>query len=1128
MKKILLITKIIAASLLLSPDIGIAQVPVVSGGTGAPSGTGANGANNAGGDATGLGCGGGGGSWWGGTGGAGKYGGGGGGAGGYYSVSAINWSGGDGGQGVVVIAYYNGASFVSSEVLISGIFVTVPAGVTSAKVWAIGGGGGGGGATEFDGTAGGGGGAGGVAFVTKPVSEGNIISYSLGSGGLAGHGTISGTAGGNTSVTISGTTIYGNGGAAGAYNNTSSAAGGSYSGGDGGAIGGNGYGSTGDDGGGGGGAIGGVNGTHNGNDGGTGANSVDISGLFGACNSAINPSAPTLSTFTPNAGLSGTSITITGSGFTGATSVRFGGVSASSFVVNSSTQITATVAPGSYTGSVSVTLPFVTVSKPVYFFTTPVAPTVSSFTPTSAGTGSQVTISGSKFTGASEVSFGGTPASSFVVNSDYEIIATVDGGSSGNVSVTTSSGTGTKPGFAFMQSQTITFDALADVIYGSSPFTLNAIGGASGNPVTFTSSDPDIATCTGTNGATVSILKTGSVTFNANQEGNESFTDAPEVSRTLKIEPKALTVINAVAANKVYDTGTSASISGATMEGVVGSDDVTLENSTAGTFSSAAVGTGKTVNSEMTISGAAAGNYTLTQPELTADITAANLTVSGFTVADKVYDATTVASLSGAAAVIPLGSDVVSVVGIAEGNFEDKNVGTGKEVTVTGLTLSGADADNYILVQQTGLTADITPANLTVIGLTAINKEYDGNALATLAGSAIVTPLENDVVSVDGIAEGTFADSHIGTDKEVNVTGLTISGDDAGNYNLIQQTGLTADITVRALTISGALITSKIYDGNTEALITGAVLSGTVESEDVVLENSTTGAFEDANAGSGKTVISEMTISGTDAGNYILEQPMLTGTIMPKPLTIEGISVADREYDGTIDAVLTGGTLQGVVSPDEVSLVAGTGSFGNKNAGNDISVSALGYTIEGADAENYELTAQPSGLTADIYPVMLTATADDKTRGQGEANPAFTITYVGFVNGETETELDTEPVASCTADLSSDVGEYDITLEGGTDNNYLFTYVSGKLTVNSLTGISGASETGYLIYPNPAGEYVIIESPVRGDICIKLFNLAGNLVIEGIVPGGTLNVQHLPSGVYYLKIDNYNYKLIKK
>ena len=440
-----------------------AQVAVTAGGAGAPAGSGVNGANNKGLPATGLGCGGGGGSWWGGSGGAGKFGGGGGGAGGYFSLGSINWAGGDGGQGVVVVAYFNGASLSSAVVLVSGTSVTVPAGTTSAKVWAIGGGGGGGGATQSDGTSGGSGAAGGVAYVTKAVSPGNTITYSLGAGGRAGHGTINGTAGGTTSATVAGTTIYGYGGGAGQYNNTGNATGGSFSGGDGGANGGAGYGRSGDVGGGGGAAIGAVAGTQQGNDGGTGASSADVSGLFAACAIAVTQSVPVINSFTPTAGLTGTTVIITGAGFTGATAVYIGGVAVTSFTVDNDTQISAVVSGSSVTGSVSVTCSSVTVSLPIYFFTAPVAPSISSFTPVSAQRGQVVTISGNKFLGVTDVSFGGTAAASFTVNSDYQIVATVNTGSSGMVSVTSSSGTGTLAGFTWQattQASSVTFSTV--------------------------------------------------------------------------------------------------------------------------------------------------------------------------------------------------------------------------------------------------------------------------------------------------------------------------------------------------------------------------------------------------------------------------------------------------------------------------------------------------------------------------------------------------------------------------------------------------------------------------------------------------------------------------------------------
>ena len=125
-------------------------------GTGSPAGSG--GANNKGGDASGIGCGGGGGGYWGGGGGGGVYGGGGGGASGYGST----WEGGVGGAGVIVCHFIGAAS--PYAFLTYGTNFTVPASTTSVKLWVIGGGGSGSGATSNDGDSGGGGGAGGVAF----------------------------------------------------------------------------------------------------------------------------------------------------------------------------------------------------------------------------------------------------------------------------------------------------------------------------------------------------------------------------------------------------------------------------------------------------------------------------------------------------------------------------------------------------------------------------------------------------------------------------------------------------------------------------------------------------------------------------------------------------------------------------------------------------------------------------------------------------------------------------------------------------------------------------------------------------------------------------------------------------
>jgi hypothetical protein len=161
----------------------------------------------------------------------------------------------------------------------------------------------------------------------------------------------------------------------------------------------------------------------------------------------------TITSFTPTSGGTGVSVTITGINFTGATAVSFGGISATSFTVNSSTSITAVVGAGA-SGNVSVTTAGGKATLSGFTFIP--MPTITSFTPTSGGTGVSVTITGTNFTGATAVSFGGIAATSFTVTSATSITAIIGAGASGNVSVTTAGGTATLGGFTFMSPPTIT------------------------------------------------------------------------------------------------------------------------------------------------------------------------------------------------------------------------------------------------------------------------------------------------------------------------------------------------------------------------------------------------------------------------------------------------------------------------------------------------------------------------------------------------------------------------------------------------------------------------------------------------------------------------------------------------
>ncbi|MEM9858923.1 MAG: MBG domain-containing protein, partial [Bacteroidota bacterium] len=92
----------------------------------------------------------------------------------------------------------------------------------------------------------------------------------------------------------------------------------------------------------------------------------------------------------------------------------------------------------------------------------------------------------------------------------------------------------------------------------------------------------------------------------------------------------------------------------------------------------------------------------------------------------------------------------------------------------------------------------------------------------------------------------------------------------------------------------------------------------------------------------------------------------------------------------------------------------------------------------------------------------LTVTADDASRPYGSANPIFSLSYGGFVNGDNSADLDTPPTASTTASIASDAGTYIITASGGSDNNYDFTYQPGTLTITQAALTATAEDKNRL------------------------------------------------------------------
>jgi hypothetical protein len=207
------------------------------------------------------------------------------------------------------------------------------------------------------------------------------------------------------------------------------------------------------------------------------------------------PTAPVVTGISPATGPPGTVVTVTGTGFTGATAVTFGNVAASAFTVASSTSLTATVPAGAVTGVVAVSTPSGSGAGPTFTLVAPVVPTISGFSPTSGPVGTAISISGSNLGGATSVTIGGASAV-FSVNAAGVISTAVPTGAvSGPIKVSIPSGTATSA---------VSFTLTAPPAPPAPPPTLASFSPASGKV-------GSTVTLTGTNLAKTAIVSLSGV-----------------------------------------------------------------------------------------------------------------------------------------------------------------------------------------------------------------------------------------------------------------------------------------------------------------------------------------------------------------------------------------------------------------------------------------------------------------------------------------------------------------------------------------------------------------------------------------------------------------------------------------
>ena len=268
---------------------------------------------------------------------------------------------------------------------------------------------------------------------------------------------------------------------------------------------------------------------------------------------------------------------------------------------------------------------------------------------------------------------------------------------------------------------------------------------------------------------------------------------------TVTVEKAVLTPSITGTTSKVYD-GTAAAAAGQglsiSLSGVVSGEEVSAAAESY-TYNSKNVADADTITAEgITLSGPDSGNYQLSAASVSAagTVTRRPVTVEGLSVEpSKVYDGTVSAAITGDGSIAgAVSGDTVQIQpGTAE--YSDKNTGTAKTVTFSGFSLAGEDAPNYELTAQpAGTTAAITAKELTV-AVKVADKLYDGTAEAQIESAELQGVVTGDVVELQN-GTASFTDSETGTDIPVTFTEFTITGADAGNYTLVQPTGVTANI----------------------------------------------------------------------------------------------------------------------------------------------------------------------------------------------------------------------------------------------------------------------------------------------------------------------------------------------
>jgi hypothetical protein len=493
---------------------------------------------------------------------------------------------------------------------------------------------------------------------------------------------------------------------------------------------------------------------------------------------------------------------------------------------------------------------------------------------------------------------------------------------------------------------------------------------------------------------------------------------------TLTVTPAAL-MITANDHSKLYGAALPALT--VSYSGLV-NGDTPASLTTQPTVTTTATANSPVGNYPITASGAVDANYTISYAPGTLAVTPATLTIT----------ANDHSKLYGAA----LPSLTVSYSGLVNGD-SPASLTTQPTVTTTAtanspvgnypITASGAVDANYTISYAPGTLA-VTPATLTITA----------NDQSKLYGAALPAL----TVSYSGLVNG---DSPASLTTQPSVTTTATASSPVGSYPITPSGAVDANYTISyapgTLTVTPAALTitsndqSKVYGAALPALTVsyGGLVNGDTPASLTTQPTVTTTATANSPVGS-----YPITVSGAIDANYTISYTPGTLTVTPAALTITA-NDQSKLYGAALPALtvsysglVNGDTPANLTTQPSVTTTATAGS----------PVGSYPITANGAVDANYTISYMPGTLK--VTPSALTITADGKSKAYGAPLPALTVSYNGFVNGDTPANLTALPIVTTVASSASAVGTYPITASGAVDANYTINYLPGPITVTPV------------------------------------------------------------------------------